>query len=214
MNQQLLIYGKIIIDSVRVRSGDLLHSSLGGGGPQAAFGMRLWHDSVALLTRSGTDLDPALEQALRRFDLDLTGWVRFPDLPTPRGLVEYDEHERMLDQGLLTDRGDWFRLLDQPLTLSDRHRQAAGIHLITEFGHEPFADAAQELQRHAARQLPRSRRAARLCPPGRPDHTRLARSQLACRRRRAGRRAGLLGRAWLAGGRDSPWRAWLVCLGW
>jgi cytidine kinase len=150
MNQQLLIYGKIIIDSVRVRSGELLHSSLGGGGPQAAFGMRLWHDSVALLTRSGTDLDPALEQALRRFDLDLTGWVRFPDLPTPRGLVEYDEHERMLDQGLLTDRGDWFRLLDQPLTLSDRHRQAAGIHLITEFGHEPFADAALELQRHGA----------------------------------------------------------------
>ncbi len=150
MNQQLLIYGKIIIDSVRMRSGEVLHSSLGGGGPQASFGMRLWHDSVALLTRSGTDLDPALEQALRRLDLDLTGWVRYPDLRTPRGLVEYDEHEHMLDHGLMTQRDDWFRLLGRPLTLSEQHRQAAGVHLITEFGREPFAETALDLQRHGA----------------------------------------------------------------
>jgi sugar/nucleoside kinase (ribokinase family) len=150
MNQQLLIYGKIIIDSVRMRSGEVLHSSLGGGGPQAAFGMRLWHESVALLTRSGTDLDPALEQALRRLDLDLTGWVRYPDLPTPRGLVEYDEQERMVAHGLMTNRDSWFRLLGQPLALSEQHRQAAGVHLITEFGREPFVDTALDLQRHGA----------------------------------------------------------------
>src|SRR3954451_20969045 len=150
MSQQLLIYGKIIIDHIRLRSGALHHSSLGGGGPQAAFGMRLWHDSVALLTRSGTDLDPALEQALRRLDLDLTGWVRYSDLPTPRGLIEYDEHERMVDHGLSTNRENWFRLLERPLTLSGQHRQAAGIHLITEFGREPFVDTALDLQRHGA----------------------------------------------------------------
>lgn len=150
MNQQLLIYGKIIVDSVRMRSGEVLHSSLGGGGPQAAFGMRLWHESVALLTRSGTDLEPALEQALRRLDLDLAGWVRYPDLLTPRGLVEYDEQERMVHHGLSTNRENWFRLLAQPLVLSEQHRQAAGVHLITEFGREPFVDAALDLQRHGA----------------------------------------------------------------
>ena len=34
MHDQLLIYGKIIIDSIQLRSGELLRSTLGGGGPQ------------------------------------------------------------------------------------------------------------------------------------------------------------------------------------
>jgi sugar/nucleoside kinase (ribokinase family) len=150
MNQQFLIYGKIIIDSIRPRSGDVRRNTLGGGGPQAAFGMRLWHNSVALLTRSGTDLDPELEQTLRGLGLDLAGWARYADLPTPRGRIDYDEQERMINPGLTTSRDDWFRLLDRPLALSEQHRQAAGIHLITEFGREPMVGTALELQRHGA----------------------------------------------------------------
>jgi sugar/nucleoside kinase (ribokinase family) len=150
MNQQFLIYGKIIIDSIQLRSDNMRRSTLGGGGPQAAFGMRLWHDSVALLTRSGTDLEPVHEQTLRRLGLDLDGWARYTDLPTPRSLIEYDQHERMLDHGIVTDRDDWFRLLGRPLTLSEQHRQAAGIHLITEFADEPIVDTAFELQRGGA----------------------------------------------------------------
>jgi len=150
MNQQFLIYGKIIIDSIQLRSGDVRRNTLGGGGPQAAFGMRLWHNSVALLTRSGTDLDPEHEQTLRQLGLDLAGWARYGDLPTPRGLIEYDEHERMLDHGIVTRRDDWFRLLDRPLVLTEQQRQAAGIHLITEFAGEPMVATALELQRHGA----------------------------------------------------------------
>lgn len=150
MRDQLLIYGKIIIDSIQLRSGELLRSTLGGGGPQAAFGMRLWHEPVALLTRSGADLEPHIEQTLHQLGLDLSGWVRYPDLPTPRGLIEYDEHERMHGHGIVTSRDDWFRLLGRPLALSERHRQAAGIHLISEFGREPFAGTARELQRGGA----------------------------------------------------------------
>src|SRR4051794_27404378 len=130
MSQQLLIYGKIIIDDIRLRSGALRRSSLGGGGPQAAFGMRLWHDSVALLTRSGVDIDPAHERMLRQLDLDLSGWARFADLPTPRGLVEYDEHEHMHDHGRMSGRAEWFDLLDRPIQLAGHHHQAAGMHLI------------------------------------------------------------------------------------
>ena len=103
MSDTFLVYGKIIIDDIRLRSGAIVSSKLGGGGPQAAFGMRLWHDDVALLTRSGDDLDPSHLRTLQDLSLDLSGWTRYDDLPTPRGLMEYDEHEHMHNRGLITE---------------------------------------------------------------------------------------------------------------
>ena len=44
---------------------------LGGGGPQAAFGARLWSDSVGFLSRSGSDLAEAQVEALHALDIDL-----------------------------------------------------------------------------------------------------------------------------------------------
>jgi hypothetical protein len=51
-----IIYGKIIIDTIGLLDGSVVHNILGGGGPQGAFGARLWSDSVGILTRSGTDI--------------------------------------------------------------------------------------------------------------------------------------------------------------
>lgn len=150
MQQLLLVYGKIIVDSIRLRSGALVRSQLGGGGPQAAFGARLWHAPVALLTRSGTNLEPEHEQALRQLDLDLDGWMRADDLPTPRGLMEYDQDEYLHSHGIQTSRAAWFELLARPIPLTPRHQQAAGIHLITEFADEPMVVSARDLQRRGA----------------------------------------------------------------
>ncbi|HJZ46900.1 MAG TPA: carbohydrate kinase family protein [Roseiflexaceae bacterium] len=147
MSNTFLIYGKIIIDDIRLSTGEVVAGKLGGGGPQAAFGMRLWHDDVALLTRSGDDLDASVLRTLQDLGVDLSGWARYDDLPTPHGRIEYDEREYH-DRGLITSASDWNRLLSRPLTLSARHRQAAGIHLITEFALEPMVDSARELQRH------------------------------------------------------------------
>jgi sugar/nucleoside kinase (ribokinase family) len=149
MSSTFLIYGKIIVDDIRLSTGEIVAGNLGGGGPQAAFGMRLWHDDVALLTRSGNDLDAPLLQTLHDLDVDLSGWARYDDLPTPHGLLEYDAHEYHAGN-LSTRRADWHELLDRPLTLSEQHRQAAGIHMITEFGREPMIDSARELQRGGA----------------------------------------------------------------
>src|SRR5918997_5895099 len=110
-----VIYGKIIIDDVVV-AGSRVRSVLGGGGPQAAFGARLWSDSIGFLSRSGSDLITDHVDALRGLDIDLTGWRQFPDIPTPRTLMQYDEEE-YLTGGLLTSRDDWTRLLREPLTL-------------------------------------------------------------------------------------------------
>ena len=54
-----VIYGKIIVDDVVVKGtpgdwgqGSRVRSVLGGGGPQAAFGARLWSESVGFLSQN------------------------------------------------------------------------------------------------------------------------------------------------------------------
>ena len=67
-----VIYGKIIVDDIVV-AGTRVRSVLGGGGPQAAFGARLWSDSVGFVSRSGSDLAVSQVDALRGLDIDLAG---------------------------------------------------------------------------------------------------------------------------------------------
>jgi sugar/nucleoside kinase (ribokinase family) len=140
-----VIYGKIIIDDIVV-AGSRVRSVLGGGGPQAAFGARLWSDSVGFLSRSGSDLAAAHIDTLRALDVDLSGWRQFPDIPTPRTLMQYDEEE-YLTGGLITSRDDWARLLSEPLPLPPAYQRPRVIHLVTEFPEEPMVDAALDLQR-------------------------------------------------------------------
>src|SRR5262245_11704649 len=93
---QYVIYGKIIIDNIRLLDGTIVRGVLGGGGPQAVFGARLWNDSVGFLSRSGTDMPEEPAGALRALDVDLTGWVQYDDLPTLRGGLAYDENQRLV----------------------------------------------------------------------------------------------------------------------
>jgi sugar/nucleoside kinase (ribokinase family) len=123
-----------------------VRSVLGGGGPQAAFGARLWSDSVGFLSRSGSDLAAVHVDALRGLDIDLTGWRQFPDIPTPRTLMQYDEEE-YLTGGLLTSPDDWMRLLRQPVPLPPAYQRPRAIHLVTELPEEPVVDAALDRRR-------------------------------------------------------------------
>ena len=141
---EYVVYGKIIIDDIVV-GGEVVRSVLGGGGPQAAFGARLWSDSVGFLSRSGGDLDAAQAAALRGLDIDLRGWRQFPTIPTPRTLMRYDADER-LTGGLLTSLDDWTRLLSEPLALPPAYRSPRAIHLVTEFPDEPMVQTARELR--------------------------------------------------------------------
>jgi sugar/nucleoside kinase (ribokinase family) len=151
-----VIYGKIIIDDVVVKEtghpqgldrgeGNRVRSVLGGGGPQAAFGARLWSDSIGFLSRSGSDLAPAHIDTLRALDIDLTGWRQFLDIPTPRTLMQYDEEE-YLTGGLITNRDDWARLLGETLPLPPSYQHPRAIHLVTEFPEEPMVGAALDLR--------------------------------------------------------------------
>ena len=143
-----IIYGKIIIDDIRVRSGAIERGVLGGGGPQAAFGARLWQDEIGLVTRSGIDLSAEQLRTMKGLDVDLAGWHQFPDIPSPYNkLVEYDEDEylRAGDDSLLAralDLEAWDRLLAQPVVVPATYQQARTIHLLTEFFTEPMVEFA------------------------------------------------------------------------
>lgn len=147
----LLIYGKIIIDDIRLHSGEIFRGVLGGGGPQGLFGARLWHDSVGFLSRSGDDLEAEHVQTLQDLDVDLDGWQSYSDIPTPRGNMLYDENEYQDHNdergGVLhTKRASWFNLLSQKLPIPEAYQRPQAIHLITEFHDEPMVQDALRMQ--------------------------------------------------------------------
>src|SRR6476620_5162558 len=90
-----VIYGKIIVDAFHLQDGTI-RTALGGGGPQAAFGARLWSDAVGLLSRTGGDFEERYADELRGLDLDLAGWRQFADIPQPWARMVYDQDELMI----------------------------------------------------------------------------------------------------------------------
>jgi sugar/nucleoside kinase (ribokinase family) len=146
-NPSYATYGKIHIDNIKQVSQTT--SFLGGGGPQAAYGMRLWSDSVGFLTRSGTDIAPRFEQQLRELDVDLAGWKQFEDLPTPQINLVYDESERMIGAGI-AHREAWLKMMRTPIPLPPTYRGVRAIHLVTEWADTAMVTTAHELQAEGA----------------------------------------------------------------
>ena len=147
----ILIYGKIIIDDIRLQNGEIVRGVLGGGGPQGLFGARLWHDSVGFLSRSGDDIEDKHVQTLHELAVDLNGWIQYPGIPTARSQMLYDDNEYLEQEDerggtLATSRENWFKLLEQKLPLPENYQQPQAIHLITEFHDEPMVYDALRLQ--------------------------------------------------------------------
>lgn len=151
-----LIYGKIILDDLRLRDGRVERGLLGGGGPQALWGAGLWSDSLGFLSRCGSDLSPAHEAALRATGANLRGLARYADLPTLRGpMLDYDEAELMQDERgvplpVIIEEEGWQKLLSRPLALPHTYRSPRLIHLLTEYATEPMVAHALALQEAGA----------------------------------------------------------------
>jgi cytidine kinase len=73
----------IIIDDIVYPAGFTHMGVLGGGGPQTAFGMRLWSGSVGLAAGVGPDLPDESLAWFTRCGIDTAG-LRRSELPTPR----------------------------------------------------------------------------------------------------------------------------------
>jgi sugar/nucleoside kinase (ribokinase family) len=145
---EFLIYGKIIIDHIRSSAGRIGSNVLGGGGPQAAFGARLWNDSIGLITRSGKDLSDDHIASLKQLNIDLEGWHGFDDIPTPQCLLQYNETEAIVNGRLISNHHDWANLLLMNLSLPRHYRNPRALHLITEFPHEEMALDALQMRKH------------------------------------------------------------------
>ena len=141
-----VIYGKIIEDDVVLTSGRLVHEVLGGGGPQACFGARLWTKSVGILSRVGTDIADKHIQTLKNLDIDIRGLKRYQDIPTMRARMAYDENEYGLGVSVYPSEETFYELLSQDIPVPVEYQEPKGIHLITEYANEPIVEMARSLK--------------------------------------------------------------------
>lgn len=148
---EYVIYGKTIIDNIKLLDGTIARDVLGGGGPQALFGARVWNDHVGFVSRQGADMPAASDEMLRAIGGDLSGVVRYDDLSTLRGGVVYDEKERMVmsefsELKSATRLANWKEMLSRPTPLPEAYRHPRAIHLITEYWTESIVQDALALR--------------------------------------------------------------------
>jgi sugar/nucleoside kinase (ribokinase family) len=142
MTIDLVAFG-IVIDDIVFPDGRTAMGKLGGGGPQAAFGMRLWSDSVGLVASVGEDLPASAREWLTRSGIDLAG-VQENSLPTTRAWQVLEADGRRTQVWRVT--GDVIgRQLRRSLErIPQEYRSARGFH----FGlhpDEPDLDFARAL---------------------------------------------------------------------
>ena len=89
----------LIIDDLVLSDGRTYMGLLGGGGPQTAFGMKLWTaGSVGICAGVGADFPPAAQTWLDEMEIDTTGVRLQPQHPTLRaGNILEDDGSRTLD---------------------------------------------------------------------------------------------------------------------
>jgi len=84
----------IIIDDIVFADGRTEMAVLGGGGPQTAFGMKLWADHVGMTGSVGYDFPESAQGWLDAMGIDTAGLHRSPHLPTLRAWQIYEDDGR------------------------------------------------------------------------------------------------------------------------
>ncbi len=118
----------LILDEVILADGRQFAGVLGGGGPQTAFGMRLWTGGVGLAARVGADLDPAAAEWLTASGLDTTGVVT-TEWPTLRATQRLDAAGHRAHEWLVPGPVIGAQLQRSAAALPPSYRAARGFHL-------------------------------------------------------------------------------------
>lgn len=118
----------VIIDDLVFPDGQTQMGVLGGGGPQAAFGMRLWSDEVGLSARVGDDLPAEVPAWLDACGID-RGGLRFNELPTPRAWQALEADGRRTQVWRVPGPVIGAQLARRVVDLPPDYRRAIGYHV-------------------------------------------------------------------------------------
>jgi sugar/nucleoside kinase (ribokinase family) len=118
----------IIIDDVALADGREARGLLGGGGPQTAFGMRLWSGRVGLCAQVGADLPPQAWDWLKRAGIDTAG-VGVTGWPTLRAWQRLSEDGGRRHEWQVPPEAIGAQLARSVAMLPEGYRRARGWHL-------------------------------------------------------------------------------------
>jgi cytidine kinase len=118
----------IIIDDIVYPAGFTHMGVLGGGGPQTAFGMRLWAGSVGLAAGVGPDLPDESLAWFASCGID-TGGLRRSELPTPRAWQVLELDGRRTQIWRVPGKVLGVQLARKVEYLPAAYRMARGFHL-------------------------------------------------------------------------------------
>jgi sugar/nucleoside kinase (ribokinase family) len=118
----------LILDDIEFADGAVARGVLGGGGPQTAFGMRLWSERVGLVARVGADLPASAWDWLRASGIDLAG-VAVTRWPTLRAWQRLDAEGNRRHEWLVPDDAVQAQLSRSVGDLPAAHRAARAFHL-------------------------------------------------------------------------------------
>jgi sugar/nucleoside kinase (ribokinase family) len=117
----------LILDDVVYPDGATAMGVLGGGGPQTAFGMRLWSDSVGLVSGVGPDFPAAVEAWLDQSEIDRVG-LRRTQAPTLRAWQVLKADGRRTQVWRVTGQTIGTQLSRSYEVLPEAYRVARGFH--------------------------------------------------------------------------------------
>jgi cytidine kinase len=119
----------IILDDIVFPDGRTHMGVLGGGGPQTAFGMRLWANSVGIVAGVGDDFPPEAQAWFDESGIDTSGVRRVTGMPTPRAWQVLEEDGRRTQVWRVPGSVIGKHLRRRIENLPAAYRTAAGFHM-------------------------------------------------------------------------------------
>jgi sugar/nucleoside kinase (ribokinase family) len=152
----MLVAFNIILDDIVFPDGRTVLGVLGGGGPQSAFGMRLFAESVGLVAEVGTDLPDSAWAWFHESGIDTSGVRVRAESRTPRAwqLTEVDGRRTQV----------WRVRPTGAISLPESYRNAQGYHLGVH-PESPNLNRLAELRRTGLVSLETFRPALQALPP-------------------------------------------------
>ncbi|HSV85963.1 MAG TPA: PfkB family carbohydrate kinase [Levilinea sp.] len=125
----MLITFSIILDDIVFPDGTTRMAVLGGGGPQTAFGMRLWAGSVGIVAGVGDDFPVEAQTWFEQSGIDMQGVRRAAGMPTPRAWQVLEQDGRRTQVWRVPGDVIGKHLRKRIEDIPEAYRAAAGFHI-------------------------------------------------------------------------------------